>query len=240
MIFLILFLALLPVVVLILYICFRDRKSPEPPGQLVKTFFLGTLALPLSLLISVPLESIGAYPDEQITLLDGIRGAFFGAAIPEELTKLFLLWLVVRKNKYFDEKMDGIVYAVCISLGFAAVENILYVAFADSFLLTGIIRALFSVPGHFSFAVLMGYYYSLAKFYPKGRKKNIALMMIAPILAHGIFNSILLSAGAFPYAIWGVLVIFPLFCYYLWKYAHKRMDEHLQRDIMGEEEINEK
>lgn len=55
-----------------------------------------------------------------------IRLSFFGAAILEESAKLFMLWLLLRKNKYFGERVDGIVYAVCVSLGFAALENVMY------------------------------------------------------------------------------------------------------------------
>ena len=88
--------------------------------------------------------------------MDSVNIAFFGAAIPEEIAKLFILWLVLRNNKFFDEKMDGIVYAVCVSLGFAALENIMYLFLhSESFITVGISRAFFAVPGHFCFGILI-------------------------------------------------------------------------------------
>ena len=71
----------------------------------------------------IPLGLIGVYPAEATSILGSVSTAFFGAAIPEEIAKFIMLWLLLRKNRYFDEKMDGIVYAVCVSLGFEALEN---------------------------------------------------------------------------------------------------------------------
>lgn len=118
--------ALLPIALLAWYIYRKDKLCPEPPGQLIKGFCFGTISAPLSLGISLPFIWLGLCPVETTTIGDSIRTAFISAAIPEESAKLFMLWLLLRNNKYFDEKMDGIVYAVFVSLGFAALENILY------------------------------------------------------------------------------------------------------------------
>ena len=137
--YIILLTALLPIVILIYYIYHKDKKSPEPTGQLVKAFLFGVLSVPLSFCMSIPLRQIGAYPAEATTISESISTAFFGAAIPEEIAKLFMLWLFLRKNRYFDEKMDDIVYAVCVSLGFAALENIMYLfSNVETFLSVGI------------------------------------------------------------------------------------------------------
>ncbi|MBO5679860.1 MAG: PrsW family intramembrane metalloprotease [Bacteroidaceae bacterium] len=223
--------ALLPIAILVYYIYHKDKKSPEPTGQLVKAFFYGILSIPLSFCMSIPLGVIGVYPAEATSILGSISTAFFGAAIPEEIAKLFVLWLVLRKNPYFDEKMDGIVYAVCVSLGFAALENIMYLfSNAETYLSVGIARAIFAVPGHFCFGILMGYYYSLAKFYPKSVTKNKVLVLIAPIIAHGLYDSILFIIDVTP-AVSGILVIvFLVFCHKMWKYGSKKIKEHLERD----------
>ena len=228
----IIFTALLPVAILLYHIYRKDKNSPEPTKELIKAFLLGILSIPLSFCISIPFGMIGLYNNEVTNIFDSIRISFFGAAIPEEVAKFFILWLVLRKNPYFDEKMDGIVYAVCVSLCFAAVENIMYLfSNADSFLAVGAARAIFSVPGHFCFGILMGYYYSLAKFYPQSSKRNKALILIAPILVHGIYDSILFSINVTT-TISGILaIVFLVFCIKLWKYASKRVQEHLQRDL---------
>jgi RsiW-degrading membrane proteinase PrsW (M82 family) len=181
--------------------------------------------------MSTPFGLIGLYPYEVTNIFDSIRLSFFGAAILEEVAKFFILWLVLRKNRFFDEKMDGIVYAVCVSLGFAAVENIMYLfSNIDTFLAVGVSRVIFSVPGHFCFGILMGYYYSLAKFYPKTPKKNKALILVAPIIVHGLYDSILFIISVTP-AISGILlIVFLVFCHKMWKYGSKSIAEHLRRD----------
>lgn len=237
--FIILLTALLPIVILVYYIYHKDKNKPEPTGQLVKAFCLGVLSAPLSFSISIPLRLIGAYSAETTSILGSVSAAFFGAAIPEEISKFFILWLVLRNNKYFDEKMDGIVYAVCVSLGFAAIENILYLfVHSESFITVGISRAIFAVPGHFCFGILMGYYYSLAKFYPKAPKKNKALILIAPIIVHGLYDTILFIIDVTP-AISGILlIVFLVFCHRMWKYGSRRIKEHLNRDKESEIVIN--
>lgn len=229
--YIILLTALLPIAILGYYIYHKDKKSPEPTGQLLKAFLYGVGAVPLSLCMSMPLKWMGVYSSEATNVLGCISEAFFGAAIPEEIAKLFVLWMVLRRNRYFDENMDGIVYAVCVSLGFAALENIMYLfSNSDTYLSVGIARAIFAVPGHFCFGILMGYYYSLAKFYPKSATKNKALVLIAPIIAHGLYNSMLFIINVTP-AISGILlIVFLVFCHKMWKYGSKKIKEHLERD----------
>ena len=223
--------ALLPIVILGVYIYRKDKHSPEPTGQLIKAFFFGILSIPLSLCISVPFGLLGVYPKEVTDVVGAIQTAFCAAAIPEEVAKFFVLWLFLRNNRHFDEKMDGIVYAVCVSLGFAALENVMYLfSNAEAYLSVGISRAIFAVPGHFCDGILMGYYYSLARFYPKFKAKNRALILVAPILAHGAYDAVLFVANQAP-AISGLLSIaFLVLCVKLWKYCAKRIKEHLQRD----------
>ncbi len=230
--YIILLTALLPIAILVYYIYHKDSKSPEPTGQLVKAFLFGVVSIPVSFCISIPLGLFGAYPAEATTIGGSISTAFFGAAIPEEIAKFFMLWLFLRKNRYFDEKMDGIVYAVCISLGFAAVENIMYLfSNSDMFLSVGLARAIFAVPGHFCFGILMGYYYSLAKFYPKSPKKNHALILIAPVLVHGLYDSILFIINVNPTISGVLMIVFLVFCHKMWKEGSMRIKEHLLRDL---------
>lgn len=230
--YIILLIALLPVVILVYYIYHKDKKSPEPTGQLVKAFLWGILSVPLSFCISIPLGLIGVYSVEPTSILGSISTAFLGAAIPEEIAKFIMLWLLLRKNRYFDEKMDGIVYAVCVSLGFAALENIMYLfSNEEAYLSVGIARAIFAVPGHFCFGILMGYYYSLAKFYPKTPTKNKALILVAPIIVHGLYDSILFIINVTPAISGFLLIVFLVFCHKMWKYGSKSIQEHLKRDL---------
>lgn len=196
---LVLLAALAPVAVAMWYIFKKDSAQPEPAKWLAKAFGFGVLSAFLSFAFSVPASFIfGLSIDAEVypSLASAFADAFFLAAIPEELAKLIMLWLLLRKNPFFDEKFDGIVYAVCIGMGFAGIENIMYLIEGiedGSWIGTSIGRALFSIPGHFLFAVLMGYYYSLYYWGIDRSIKTKALILAAPILAHGLFDGILFS-----------------------------------------------
>lgn len=191
--------ALIPEAIALLHIYKKDYDQPEPLKWLWKAFIFGVISVLLSLAFSIPagaLLGIELNSDVYSSIFHALADAFLLAAIPEELAKLIFLWLLLRKNPYFDEEFDGIVYAVCLGMGFAGIENIMYLAdgIADgSWVSIGIIRALFSIPGHFLFAVLMGYYYSLYHFGINRSLKTKAMIIVAPILAHGIYDGIIMS-----------------------------------------------
>lgn len=223
--------ALAPVAVLIYYIYIRDKYQKEPVKELLKAFGLGIMSVFASLLISTPLGSMGMYGNEPSTLWGALSTSFFGAAVPEEIAKFLMFWLLVRKNRFFDERMDGIVYASVVSLGFAAVENIMYlVSNYESWLAVGISRALFSVPAHFFFGVLMGYYYSLYRFCPSESKAYGWLILGAPIIAHGLFDTVLFSVNVLPSLSLILMVLFLILCNNLRKRASRSIAEHLERD----------
>ncbi len=221
--------ALLPAVWLLFYIYKRDKYQPEPVGEILRAFFYGVC----SVLIALPLADVlSVYSLDSMPILENIRGAFFTAAIPEETAKFIMLWLFLRKNRYFDEKMDGIVYAACVALGFAAVENILYLfGNYDDWVSIGVTRALFAVPGHFGDGVLMGYYYSLVRFSSVSLVKNRILLLAAPILAHGIYDSILFTMkDVHPVFILVLIIWFLIFCYKLNSLCRKKIRQTLKLD----------
>ena len=223
--------ALAPVILLLLFIYHKDKRSPEPIGQLFKAFGMGLLSIPIALLLTVPLEPVVAWSSYWGEINHQIADAFFSAALPEESAKLLVLWLFLRKNKYFDEHMDGIVYAVFVSMGFAAIENILYLSSDyESFISIGISRALFSVPGHFCFAILMGYYYSLVNFSKHPLLKDKIMVLAAPVLVHGIYDAILFVSSVSTWLSGILTIVFLIFCVQMWRYAKRRIDDHLKRD----------
>jgi RsiW-degrading membrane proteinase PrsW (M82 family) len=109
--------ALAPVAVLIYYIYRRDKYKKEPVRELLKAFGYGILSVPIALCMSVPLSSVGLVPAEPSTLWGAVGVSFLGAAIPEEIAKYLMLLLFLRKSRFFDERMDGIVYASVVSMG---------------------------------------------------------------------------------------------------------------------------
>lgn len=229
--FIILISALLPVAILLVAIYLKDKASPEPAGQLVKAFVFGVISAGLAIVLSTLLEVAGLYSQWDPYNVNGIRMAFFGAAVPEETAKLFMLWLLLRRNRCFDENMDGIVYAVFVSLGFAAFENISYLfSNSESFLSVGIMRACTSIPGHFCFGILMGYYYSLATFGNKATLRNKIFVWLVPVMAHGFYDAILLITNV-PSAISIILsIIFFVFLCWMGKTAKRKVQLMLKKD----------
>ena len=185
-------LAILPVIVLALYIYKKDKYEKEPLSRLILAFSLGMLAIPMDLLVVGIINAI--IPGGTV-----FYQAFFEAGIPEEFCKWALFMMVIWRDRNFDESFDGIVYACFIGLGFACVENLMYVFGSESYntaLHTGVARALLSVPGHFLFAVIMGYFLGMAKFKSQQRGKYLILSIICPVVAHGLFDYLLMLSSA--------------------------------------------
>ena len=221
--------AVLPAIVLIIHIYNRDKWQKEPPRQLFKAFLYGVGSAFIVLLMPA-FGLISELPGTEISAQIG--NAFRTAAIPEEMAKLFMLWLFLRKCKEFDEHMDAVVYAVCVGMGFAATENVLYLfSNLQSWVATGIMRALISVPAHFFFAIIMGYYYSLAHFrIGKNRTLDTIFTLLLPVIAHGIFDG-LLFVSAMSEQLAGILtLVFLVGFFFLRKFASSRVDKILETD----------
>ena len=225
--------ALLPSLILLGYVLYQDRKRPEPPRLLLRAFVLGMVSTLLSTFISTPLGSLGAFSCEPSGVIGNLRLALFGAAIPEECAKLFVLWLILRNNPYFDEHFDGIVYAVCVGMGFAFVENVGYLCNAgDMWVHAGIARGIISVPGHYAFAVLMGYHYSYAHFEEDQRKVHSLLTLAAPVVAHAVFDWILMVSDTTNHpVVSGILsILFLVGFVQLQKMGRNDIRSHLTKD----------
>ena len=221
--------ALLPAILLWLYIWKKDTKK-EPTSWLVKAFLWGIIiCIPTAIVemgLGYMLFGDGGKPSDLFgTTID----AFVVAAIPDESFKLLALWIILRKNPYFDEHFDSIVYAVCIGLGFAALENIGYVFGANGGMFTAIMRALLAVPGHYAFAILMGYYYSIYHFVDHSPKVAVCILLV-PVIAHGVYDSLAMSGLVDP--IVGGISFFVLvfFCIKMHKFSRGKMMAQIERD----------
>ena len=187
--------AVLPALILLIAVYRRDRVEKEPAGLLIKLIIMGVLAA----LISVVLETAGeSLLDLSVTPGTGIYHlimAFGVVALAEEGSKYVLMRLNTWNHPAFNYRFDGIIYAVFVSLGFAAFENIGYV-FSYG-LETAALRAVLSIPGHLSFAVFMGFYYGRAKYY-HNRKQKIrgffasVMSLLTAVLFHGTYDACLM------------------------------------------------
>ncbi len=229
-----LIIGVLPVFILAWYV-YRKDKNKEPIGLLLKAFVYGIAVVPTVLLIHGFTSLIGLY--QLVNILPSTR-AFISAALVEEGTKFFFLKRLIWNNKEFDERFDGIVYASILSLGFACVENLMYIfqyVPAEIALTTGIQRGLFAVPAHFLFGVIMGYYFGLARF-STGQRQIVYLCvsLFAAILFHGFYDYFLMAAefvSQFSQGLSLLLVLaFYIFDIILWRAAMKRMKRHQEED----------
>lgn len=155
--------AVAPGVCIAIYIYLKDKHEREPLGLLVKSFFYGMLSVLVTLIISVPLSAL--IPINETDLTEQAIHAFIIVALVEEFSKFIFVRGVLYRNANFNEPFDGIVYSVMVSMGFATLENVMYVV--DGGWGVALLRMFTAVPAHASFAILMGYYLGHAKFVHK-------------------------------------------------------------------------
>jgi len=205
-----LLLALAPVVVILIYIYVKDKYEKEPIGLLVKNFLLGAI---ISIIITVVLgfaaNIIFPVTDEKDIFQQFVK-AFFVVALVEEFSKYIIVKYYSQKKADFNEPFDGIVYAVVVSMGFAALENVLYVY--QYGVATGLTRAFTAVPAHATFGILMGYFMGKAKFSDNRVKYNLLGLLIATLF-HGAYDFFLfinfipgIAIGAFVSLIIGIVL----------------------------------
>lgn len=213
-------LAIAPVATIILWIYLKDKYDKEPVITLSKFFILGILVSALAIYVEELLIKLNTF--SKIGYM--IYISFIVAGLTEEGLKALILIPNLVREKNFNEKLDGIIYSVFLSLGFATVENIIYILFEDptSVFQVSIIRAIISIPAHMMFAIIMGYYISKYKFNSSKYKPKTYLIIsiIVPILLHGIFDFILMI----PYR-WSIIV-FIAYIVFLWKISLDKLDEY--------------
>ena len=162
-IFVIYFLAAVgPAAALMLYIYRKDRIEKEPGGLLLKLIIGGACSAIAAMVLEMVLGSVLnmiVSPDN--ILLYTVLEFFVVVALSEECAKYFFLKRISWRHPAFNFRFDGAVYAVFVSLGFAALENIMYVVGFG--LGVAPVRALLAIPAHMSFGVVMGYFYGRAK-----------------------------------------------------------------------------
>ncbi|MEN6340217.1 MAG: PrsW family glutamic-type intramembrane protease [Clostridiaceae bacterium] len=191
--------AILPALFLMRYIYRKDTVEKEPPAMLVSLVFLGIAAA----LVAILLETFGggvlsAFLTEG-TPAYTIVSAFLVVAAAEEGAKFFFLKRRTWKDPNFNYRFDGIVYAVFLSLGFAAFENISYVMGYG--LTTALLRAVLAIPGHMGFGVFMGLFYGRAKLCSdqgdvRGKNRNLWAAYLSAVLLHGFYDACALIGTA--------------------------------------------
>ncbi|MDR4888742.1 glutamic-type intramembrane protease PrsW [Fredinandcohnia sp. QZ13] len=197
---------LAPGLALLSYFYLKDKYEAEPIAMVFRVFIFGALLV-------FPIMFIQYVLEVEEVFRNNLLQAFLSVGLLEEFFKWFILFYTVYQHFEFDEEYDGIVYGASLSLGFATLENILYL-FANG-LQFAVGRALLPVSSHALFGVIMGFYLGKAKFSPNEQKKWILISFLFPFLLHGFYDYILLSMKKWIY----IMVPFMLFLW--WFGLHK-------------------
>lgn len=216
-----LIISLAPTLAILMWVYIKDKYDREPIKVLIRLFFIGTL-------ISIPaiaIEDILLRVKINNSYLSLIYTSFIVAATTEEVLKAMVLIPYTLKSRYYTEKLDGIVYSIFITLGFATIENIIYI-FNGNYLnifQIGLARAVISIPAHVLFAINMGYYLSMYKFNLdelKNKKIFLVKLILIPIILHGLFDVLAMIKTTW------ASIIFIVYLVYLWKISLDKLDEY--------------
>ena len=209
--------ALIPPFYLLYRVYRLDRIEKEPLGLLVLLFFFGVVSTIPAIFIEMGLGNLLIRIFDNIRLTDFTVNLYYiidnliCVALVEEGLKFLFIRLGTWRNKDFNYRFDGIVYAVVVSLGFAAAENVLYVT-SNGFS-NAVVRALTAIPGHCIFGIYMGTYYGWAKMYDKrgltGRRNfELFKALAVPTLLHGIYDySLTINSDFAFYAFFAYVII---------------------------------
>ncbi|MGC4034424.1 MAG: PrsW family glutamic-type intramembrane protease [Chitinophagaceae bacterium] len=216
-------LAIAPGIVICFYIFYKDMYNPEPIMKLIISFILGAFVV-------VPAAVVErlATPYFDNTVLSTAFFAYGVVALTEELGKFIVLRYYAYPKQSFDEPLDGIVYGIMAGMGFATVENILYVS--QNGYGTAIVRMFLSVPAHATFAVLMGYFAGKAKFNKAQSGALLLTGLLVAVFFHGTFDFLLFlqkSPYVTPYVSDGFLFIGAIASFFVAVRLSKRLiNEH--------------
>ncbi len=182
-------LACAPGLALIVYVYLKDEYDREPILLLIWAFVLGVFSTVPAILLESAATGLGF--SESSSALMNFFFAFGIVGFSEEVSKLLMILVFIYRNKNFDEPFDGIVYAVMVSMGFATLENILYVW--EGGVHVAMVRMFTAVPAHATFAVIMGYYIGIAKFHPREKWRYIFMGLGGAIIFHGAYDFFLFN-----------------------------------------------
>lgn len=209
-------LALLPVILLGYYVYSNDTEK-EPKKFLIKLFIGGLGSALLTVISSLVLDNIFPFLKanfETYNLFQLVCYSFVFVAFVEEVSKFIMTYLISYRSKEYDQLYDMIVYAVFVSLGFAWIENLLYVL--EGGVVVAIFRLLLAVPAHAADGVFMGYYLSLSKFADvknnqKLKRKYLLYSVLVPTLFHGLYDFFAYYGG---YMMLIGIIVFACFTFY--------------------------
>ncbi|MGV7221949.1 MAG: PrsW family intramembrane metalloprotease [Nitrospinales bacterium] len=202
-----LYLAIGPGVAIAVFIYYSDKWDREPKILVLKSFFLGCLAVfPTHYYESAAYEVLGmqTLQDECSPFFwaKTICYSFLGVALAEEFCKFLFLKAFICDEREFNEPFDGIVYSGMVGCGFATVENVMYVLQGGQ--AVGVLRMITAVPGHAFLGIILGYFVGRAKF-SINRIRHLIQGLATVVILHGFYDT-----AAFSQSNWSIYFIFAI------------------------------
>ena len=220
-----LIMALVPGLVLALYINLMDPKEKKPLGILFQSVFWGVLSFVISILLGILLHNITEIEPKNVA--DQMIRALIFVGFVEEGSKFIFVRGILFRSKHFYKPFDGIVFSVMVGMGFATAENIIYVLNGDGG--TAIVRMFTAVPAHAVFGVIMGYFIGEAKVFKSSSGIFSFMGLFFASFAHGYYDYFLFLSfipGIWLQAIIS-LVIIVIITHYIFRI---RKDEFIDPD----------
>lgn len=183
-----------PAIAIMSFVYSKDKNDREPLGVLLVSFFWGCFSVVPAIILEsvlpgvIPILTDGATHTGNESLISVFISTFFVIGLSEEVSKFIFLRYYSYKKRSFNEPFDGIMYAIMVGMGFATIENLLYVFGEEGGMQLAVMRALTAVPAHATFAVILGYYVGLAKFNPGKEKKYFLQGIIYATILHGCYD----------------------------------------------------
>ena len=174
-------LAIAPGLAICIYVFYRDVYDKEPAMNLVLAFIWGMLSTLPAVAVEMATDSFRG-----LSIVSIIITSFLLTALPEEFSKFLPLRYYGFSRRSFDEPLDGIVYGIMVSMGFATIENIVYVY--EYGMSIALMRIFTAVPAHAAFGVIMGYYVGKAKFDSIHRNRLLLKAVLIPAVVHGCYD----------------------------------------------------
>jgi protease PrsW len=214
-----------PGLALLSYFYLRDEFESEPVSFIIKTFVYGAV-------LTFPIMFLQYVLQAEQIISSPWMNAYLSSGFLEEFFKWFILFFAVYQHIEFNDPYDGIIYGASVSLGFATVENILYlVAHGVEF---AIGRALLPVSAHALFGVVMGYYLGKSKFADQQMKlKRICISLLIPFALHGTYDFILSTGRNW------IIYMIPFMLFLWWtgirkiKSAHRLTSTHYDQEKLN-------
>lgn len=214
-------LAAAPALAIAVYIYWKDKFDPEPKKLLYTSFALGMVSCLPAVLFTKCFKVLG-FDEASNDILFSLVSCIIAIGLSEEGSKYLMVRYYAFNKPAFNEPFDGITYTVMVSLGFATLENFLYVFGSENPLGVALARMIFSVPGHAAFAVIMGYFLGLLKM---GKTHYGWMGLFAAASIHGIFDFCLFKAEQYPFLLLFFLIVF----YMMLRFSLKAIRLHQQQ-----------